>query len=134
VTPAADVLLYVYHTSAAGVYPKRGTETGNGRRHGYLRGWLRTNGRGEYRVETIRPGSYPSGTEPAHVHFTLQPLGEAETYIDDVLFDGDPRLTGEYLARLRKRGGSGIVQAAAVPGRGLAARRDIVLPSGPPEP
>ncbi len=101
---------------------------------GYLRGWLRTNASGEYRVETVRPGAYPSGTEPAHIHLTVQPPAEAETYIDDVLFEGDPRLTGEYRARLRNRGGSGIVQLTPLPGGGLAARRDIVLPSGPPDP
>lgn len=37
-TPAPGVILYVYHTNAQGIYPKKGDETGNGRRHGYLRG------------------------------------------------------------------------------------------------
>ncbi len=44
--PASDVMLYVYHTNNEGIYPKRGDETGNGRRHGYLRSWLRTNKQG----------------------------------------------------------------------------------------
>lgn len=88
-TPAAGVLLYAYHTNAGGVYAKRGNETGNGRRHGYLRGWLRTGADGKYRIETIKPGSYPTRSEPAHVHMTLQPPGEPERYIDDVVFEGD---------------------------------------------
>jgi protocatechuate 3,4-dioxygenase beta subunit len=126
-TPAAGVLLYAYHTDGGGVYPKRGDETGNGRRHGYLRGWLRTGIDGRYRIETIKPGSYPSGSEPAHVHMTLRPPGAPERYIDDVVFDGDPMLTPEHRARLQQRGGSGIVRLER-DGEGFhRARRDIHL-------
>ena len=126
-TPAAGVLLYAYHTDAGGVYPKRGNETGNGRRHGYLRGWLRTGIDGRYRIETIKPGSYPTRSEPAHVHMTLQPPGAPERYIDDVVFEGDPILTSEHRARLHQRGGSGIVRLER-DGEGiLRARRDIYL-------
>ncbi len=41
-TPAPGVVLYVYHTDQTGVYPKKGNETGWGKRHGYLRGWMKT--------------------------------------------------------------------------------------------
>jgi len=126
-SPAAGVLLYAYHTNAAGVYARRGDERGNGRRHGYLRGWLRTGADGRYRIETIKPGSYPTRSEPAHVHMTLQPPGEPERYIDDVVFDGDPLLTSEHRARLHQRGGSGIVSLAQGTDGILRARRDIYL-------
>ncbi|MCB0644992.1 MAG: intradiol ring-cleavage dioxygenase, partial [Phaeodactylibacter sp.] len=43
VTPAPNILLYAYHTNQAGIYAKKGNETGNGRRHGHLRGWLKTD-------------------------------------------------------------------------------------------
>ena len=121
-TPAAGVLMYTYHTNAGGVYAKRGNETGNGRRHGYLRGWLRTGPDGKYRIETIKPGSYPSRSEPAHVHMTLQPPGEPERYIDDVVFEGDPLLTAAHRARLQQRGGSGSCRWCAAP----------TVSSGPP--
>jgi len=126
-TPASGVLLYTYHTNAGGVYPKRGNETGNARRHGYLRGWLRTGADGRYRIETTRPGSYPTRSEPAHIHMTLQPPGEPERYIDDVVFEGDPLLTPEHRARLRERGGSGIVRPHRGPDGVLRATRDIYL-------
>jgi len=126
-TPAAGLLLYAYHTSAGGVYAKRGDETGNGRRHGYLRGWLRTGADGRYRIETIKPGSYPTRSEPAHVHMTLQPPGEPERYIDDVVFEGDPLLTPEHRARLQQRGGSGIVRLERGSDGLLRATRDIYL-------
>jgi protocatechuate 3,4-dioxygenase beta subunit len=126
-TPAAGVLMYTYHTNAGGVYAKRGNETGNGRRHGYLRGWLRTGPDGKYRIETIKPGSYPSRSEPAHVHMTLQPPGEPERYIDDVVFEGDPLLTAAHRARLQQRGGSGIVPLVRGADGVFRATRDIFL-------
>ena len=126
-TPAAGVLLYAYHTNAGGVYPKRGNETGNARRHGYLRGWLRTGADGRWRIETIKPGSYPSHGEPAHVHVTLQPPGEPERYIDDVVFEGDPFLTPEYRARLQRQGGSGIVRLERGTDGVFRGTRDIYL-------
>jgi len=125
-TPASGVLLYAYQTDAGGVYPKRGDETGNARRHGFLRGWLRTGADGRYLIETIRPGSYPTRSEPAHVHMTLRPPGEPERYIDDVVFEGDPLLTAEHRARLRQRGGTGITQLQRSDD-GFHVTRDIYL-------
>lgn len=100
-TPAPGVVLYVYHTNAEGIYPKRGTETGNGQRHGYLRSWVRTDEQGQYRFETIRPGTYPTRTEPAHVHMTVKEPGRDEYWIDDLVFEGDPLITPENRDRLR---------------------------------
>jgi protocatechuate 3,4-dioxygenase beta subunit len=62
VTPAAGVILYVYQTDVTGLYaPKRGQDP-------RLRGWMRTDEKGRYEFLTIRPGPYPSRTEPAHIH------------------------------------------------------------------
>lgn len=47
-TPAKDIVLYLYHTNAKGIYEKKGNETGNGKRHGYLRGWLKSDESGRY--------------------------------------------------------------------------------------
>ena len=92
ITPAPDVIIYLYHTNAEGIYPKRGDETGNGRRHGYIRSWLKTDQQGRYRFHTIRPGTYPSRSEPAHIHITLQPPGKEEFWIPAYHFAGDPLL------------------------------------------
>ena len=109
-TPAAGVLVYLYHASAAGVYPRRGGESGNGRLHGYLRGWLRTDAQGRYCMATIRPGPYPGRGEPAHIHATLTEPGQPEGYVDEFVFEGDPLVTAAYRAKLRGRGGSGVVR------------------------
>jgi protocatechuate 3,4-dioxygenase beta subunit len=41
-TPAESVIIYIYHTNRQGLYPKSGGETDWARRHGYIRGWVRT--------------------------------------------------------------------------------------------
>ena len=120
-TPAPGVLLYVYHTNAEGIYPKRGDETGNARRHGYLRTWLRTDERGRYRFTTIRPGTYPSRSEPAHIHMTVQPPGEEEYWIDSIVFEGDSLLTAE------DRNGTGLVRLTRDEEGVWRGRRDVVL-------
>lgn len=109
-TPAPDVIIYFYHTNNKGIYPKRGNETGNGRRHGYLRGWVKTNKNGEYRVNTIRPVSYPDGTEPAHIHIAVKEPDKDEYWIDPIIFEGDPLITPEFMRRIENRGGSGIMK------------------------
>lgn len=89
VTPAPRVLLYAYHTDIRGVYRKEGDETGNGLRHGALRGWLVTDDEGRYEIRTIRPNPYPSGRESAHIHVTLTPPDGEEHWIDSFLFEDD---------------------------------------------
>ncbi len=126
-TPASGVVLYVYHTDRGGVYPRRGDETGNGRRHGYLRGWMRTDARGRYKFTTIRPGAYPGGDDPAHIHATVLEPGREESYIDDYNFEGDPLLTSAYRARLRERGGPGIISLTRQADGTWSGTRDIVL-------
>lgn len=104
-TPAADVIVYVYHTNVKGVYPKKGDEEGNGRYHGYLRGWMKTDAEGRYSFESIKPAPYSThGGEPAHVHYTLLPPGEKEYWINSVWFKDDPRVTEELLQSLKRVG------------------------------
>ena len=125
-TPAPGVILYLYHTNADGIYEKRGDETGNGRRHGHLRGWLRTDARGRYEIRTIRPGNYPGRDAAAHIHVTVQePDGTPEYWLPSFKFAGDPHLDTDpgapNVLELR-RGGDGAWHG----------RRDIVLPEEPP--
>ena len=126
-TPAPGVVLYLYHTNSEGVYPKRGDETGNGRRHGYLRGWLRTGTQGEYRFTTIRPAPYPGRSSPAHIHVTIKEPDKSEYWIDSYMFEGDPFLTPEYRAGLRQKGGSGIILLEKDADGVWRGKRDILL-------
>lgn len=126
-TPAAGVLIYAYHTNNRGIYETVGGETGNGRRHGHLRGWLRTGEDGRYRIVTVRPGSYPDSSNPQHVHMTVTPPGGEETWIDSIHFGDDPLLTPARRSRLRNRGGSGVVTVRRDEDGTLHAVRDVIL-------
>jgi protocatechuate 3,4-dioxygenase, beta subunit len=125
-TPAKDVILYIYHTNQNGIYPKRGNESGWAARHGYLRGWVKTTDDGVYTFYTTKPGSYPSGSEPAHIHAIVKEPGVNEYYLDDYLFDNDPLLTQKVKDSRRQRGGSGIIKLVEEDDE-FVVKRDIIL-------
>lgn len=129
-TPAAGVIIYVYHTDQRGFYPKKGDEQGWAKRHGYLRGWMKTNEKGEYKFFTLRPASYPNENNPAHIHITIKEPGINEYWIDEYVFDDDPLLTKAERSKLLNRGGSGILLTKEVEPGFLKAERDIVLRKG----
>ncbi|MEO8712876.1 MAG: hypothetical protein ABI405_12165 [Parafilimonas sp.] len=108
-TPAANVVLYVYHTDQTGHYTQKGNETGWGKRHGYIRDWMKTNMKGEYKFYTLRPAPYPNRSLPAHIHVTLKEPDFNEYYIDEFVFDDDPLLTTAERKKAENRGGSGIM-------------------------
>lgn len=109
VTPAGDVVLYIYHTDEKGIYPKLGNETGWAKRHGYLRGWVKTDADGRYTFYTSKPAGYPESQAPAHVHATIKEPEFNEYYIADYLFADDPRLR-HVAGDVSLRGGSGVIQ------------------------
>jgi protocatechuate 3,4-dioxygenase beta subunit len=109
-TPAKDVVIYVYHTDQTGVYPKKGDEKGWGKRHGYLRGWMKTDENGFYKFYTLRPAAYPGRRDPQHIHVTIKEPDKNEYWIDEYLFDDDPLLTNEMRKRNENRGGNGIIK------------------------
>ena len=125
-TPAKDVILYVYQTDQSGKYRVTGQEKGWGRRHGSIRGWMKTNARGEYRFYTIRPAAYSQTGPPAHIHIFVKEPGLNEYWIDDFQFDDDPFLTEELRGRQSDRGGNGIITLAEKNGV-LFGRRNIYL-------
>lgn len=108
-TPAKDVILYAYHTDDKGVYPTNNTSKGWERRHGYLRGWIKTDSNGSYAFYTSRPASYPNTTIAQHIHITVKEPDKNEYYIADIYFKDDPNLTDNIRNRPQHRGGSGIV-------------------------
>ena len=127
VTPAPGVVVYAYHTNAAGVYPTRGNERGWDRRHGYLRGWVVSGPDGAYRFETIRPGPYPGRGDPAHIHMTVKEPGRRAYWIDEVVFLDDPRVDDRYRAAQSGRGGPGAIALTRDPSGTWLGRRDIIL-------
>lgn len=124
----AGVIVYAHQTDHRGVYPEEGViGPAEVRRHGRLRGWVQTDAEGRYRFETIRPAGYPDSGLPQHIHLNVIEPGCATYYIDDVMFEDDPRLTPTLRRKLdRGRGGHGIVTPVRIGGV-WHAQRDIVL-------
>jgi len=125
-TPAKDVILYAYHTDENGIYPKNKSSQNWKKRHGYLRGWIKTNTSGKYAFYTRKPASYPNTSIPQHIHMTVKEPDKNEYYIADIYFDDDPNLTESIRNRKNHRGGNGIVKFSKN-GQLLEAKRDIVL-------
>ena len=129
--PVQGVVIYAHHTNIDGLYANGSSENEWSRRHGRLRGWVRTDRDGRYAFDTIRPAMYPDNTEPAHVHLFIQEPGRPPYYIDDVVFAGEQGVDAAYRARQRLRGGSGIVQLARSDDGAWLAERDIRLERHP---
>lgn len=103
--PAADVIVYAYHTDQRGLYdggPK-------GTRHARLRGWMKTGADGRYAFTSIKPAPYPNRTMPAHIHFIVLEPGKPPYWIDDIVFAGEFRVDAAYRARQELRGGDGVI-------------------------
>jgi len=125
-TPAKNVILYIYQTNRKGIYATKEDEKGWAKRHGYIRGWVKTDKLGKYTFYTFRPTSYPNGIEPEHIHITVKEPDINEYYIDEFVFNDDPMLTQKEKRELENRGGSGIVQPILKDGI-LTVSRDIIL-------
>jgi catechol 1,2-dioxygenase len=81
-TPLPRTLLDVWQADSQGEYHWKDEDF-------RLRGQILTNERGEYELETIKPGGY--GGRPAHIHFTISAPGHAPL-TTQLYFKGDPRL------------------------------------------
>ena len=126
ITPAAGVVLYIYHTDQRGIYAKKGNETGWAKRHGYIRGWIKTNAQGQYKFYTLIPASYPNSSNPKHIHPVIKEPGKNEYWIDEFVFDDDPLLPDKERNREKPVGGSGVLKASMKEGM-LRATRNITL-------
>lgn len=126
-TPAVNIILYYWQTDHNGVYPEKAGLNPKARRHGYLRGWVKTDEKGKYTIYTIRPGSYPNSQNPQHIHMLVkEPRHKNEYYIDDIVFEDDPLLTEQIRNRLEQRGGNGVVSPVTRDGV-QQVTRDIIL-------
>ncbi|MFN3960184.1 MAG: intradiol ring-cleavage dioxygenase [Parvularculaceae bacterium] len=131
VTPAAGVVIYAHHTNHQGLYANGSGETEEARRHGRLRGWVKTGADGLYRFETVKPEPYPDMTMSAHIHLMIGEPGRRPYYVDDIVFEGEHDVTDRYRREQELRGGSGIVRLKRNEAGVLLARRDIVLERHP---
>ncbi|MEQ1584627.1 MAG: intradiol ring-cleavage dioxygenase [Cyclobacteriaceae bacterium] len=125
-TPASGIVLYVYQTDSKGLYSKSTNQT-QAIRHGHLRGWVKTNAKGEYEFKTIRPASYPNSSNPQHIHPIIYEPGKGYYWIDEYMFDDDPLLDSNERSHVNNRGGSGILKLERNSAGEWEGTRNIVL-------
>jgi len=127
-TPAANVVIYYWHTDNNGLYaPTRGMNE-KAKPHGHIRGWVQTGENGKYSIYTVRPAPYPNDVLPAHIHLSIkEPNIENEYYTDDINFDDD-KLLVPYFKKYpqENRGGSAVVRILLKDSLQIA-EHDIVL-------
>ena len=62
-----------------------------------LKGWVKTDAQGRFELDTIKPGSYPGGGNPAHIHVVIKDKGRDAGH-NECWFEGD-----RYLSDGRKQ-------------------------------
>lgn len=125
-TPAKDVVLYIYQTDQRGEYVNKNNETNWGRRHGYIRGWMKTNEKGQYKFYTLQPASYPNTRAVKHIHPIIKEPGKSPYWIDEFVFEDDPYLTADVRRSHQERGGDGVIKLKEENGL-LVGERNIYL-------
>lgn len=108
ITPAPNIIVYYWQTDNNGYYSNG---KGRSKKHGRIRGWVKSDEQGNYSIYTIRPVPYPNRDIPAHIHLSIkEPKIDNEYYIDNLEFSDDILLTGKKRKALKNRGGSGILR------------------------
>lgn len=126
-TPARNVILYVYHTDQNGIYLNKYDKENWAKRHGYIRGWVKTNNEGKYTFYTLKPGAYPNRSVSAHIHpVILEPNGKYY-WLGSYHFEGDTLLTEKEISPHSPRGGSSGLLSIHKEGNLWVGVRDIVL-------
>lgn len=125
-TPAAGIIIYYWQTDHDGYYSYREGMPDGTRRHGHIRGWMKTDAEGRYTLYTVRPAPYPGRNIPAHIHVVVKEPGMSEYYVDEYEFDDDKLLTGAERKKRLKRGGTGILRLEVVSGVQVA-EKNIIL-------
>ena len=125
--PAPNVIIYYWQTDSNGYYSPKDEMDEQAKRHGHIRGWVKSDENGKYSIYTIRPAPYPNDDMPAHIHISIkEPNIKDEYYIDEFVFDDDILLTGKKRKALENRGGSGVLRVLIDKDK-LVAEHNIIL-------
>jgi protocatechuate 3,4-dioxygenase beta subunit len=87
--PIGGASLYIYQTDHEGYY---GVKPVSNNRDPRLKLFLRSDTRGRWAFDTIKPGSYPNGGVPAHIHFQVTAPGRSPK-VFEIVFEDDPLVT-----------------------------------------
>jgi protocatechuate 3,4-dioxygenase beta subunit len=98
-TPLPRRRIGVYQTDATGNYG-RDPRTPQWAR---LHGWLITDALGRYEIRTIRPGAYPGGGTPEHIHFVIE-TSRGFDGSTELRFEDDPLVSRTEINASRHEG------------------------------
>jgi protocatechuate 3,4-dioxygenase beta subunit len=87
--PIVNASLYIYQTDHEGYY---GVKPASDNRDPRLKLFLRSDARGAWSFDTVRPGSYPNSRVPSHIHVEVSAAGRAPK-IFEIVFEGDQFIT-----------------------------------------
>jgi protocatechuate 3,4-dioxygenase, beta subunit len=104
---AGGVVVHVYHRDQDGFDFGPGD---NALTTWRLQGWVKTDGDGRFRLQTIRPGTDHMGREGAHIHITLESDDYGRQWAPTVFLSDDPLLTETQRRRSREAGEFGWVR------------------------
>jgi protocatechuate 3,4-dioxygenase beta subunit len=117
-TPAEGMTVYVYQTGSDGIYGK-----GDNR----IDGTMITNSEGQYEFQTTKPGAYPGGGNPAHIHYKITGNGYSEQWFE-LKFHGDKYLKESHYKKEEGKGKFSEIQKPVNTENGFAVyRMDIKL-------
>ncbi|HQY19851.1 MAG TPA: hypothetical protein PLX80_03290 [Ignavibacteria bacterium] len=127
-TPYPEILIYAYQTDSTGLYSKSGNETGVQKLHGKLHGWCMTDINGKYKINTVRPGKYPTNDFPAHIHWAIREPDGKMQYLNDFVFSDDKHVNEEYISKpYYKTGDVGVLKLSKNNNGIMWAKRITVL-------
>lgn len=124
VTPASDVILYIYQPDENGNYEMK--RDAFNKRYVYHRGWIKTNADGHYTFYTFMPGKYLHTKELKQIHRIIKQPGKAEYDMDAFFFNDDPLIPDLTLA-CRARAVRTMLRLEQQKNGMYVASKDIVL-------
>jgi len=96
ITPAKDVLLYVYQPDEDGNYEMKKDD--KHKRYVNHRGWIKTDADGRYTFYTFMPGKFQRTKELKQIHRIIKEPGKPEYELNPFFFNDDPLIPELTLA------------------------------------
>lgn len=96
VTPAKDVILYIFQPDDKGNYNMKRDE--HRKRYVYHRAWVKTDADGKYTFYTFMPGKMIRSKELKQIHRVIKEPGKAEQELTPFFFNDDPLIPELTLA------------------------------------
>lgn len=126
VTPAKDVILYVFQADEDGDYELKRDEYR--KRYVHHRGWIKTDADGRYTIYTFMPGKFVRVKELKQIHRVIKEPGKSEYEISSFFFNDDPLIP--YLTLESRAKASQSMLRLEDEGDIQVATKDIILKEG----